>query len=185
MLVIEGPDGSGKTTLANKLCTDLGLEYRRPPQSVLSSTQGPMSDELITWWQDEIEMPPEYRMNGCYDRTFCISEVIYRPAQQKLSRCSAEGMVKLTQRFSRVVNGIVFCLPTLGQMLRNIHLDGRDSLAGVSDTGLEIIWWMYHAQYALWLEAMGGSDVWRYDYQSDTYDVLRSEIDLITSRVVR
>lgn len=162
MIIIEGPDGSGKTTLAKAICEHFDLEYRRPPTSLLSSTEGP-SKELPEWWRAELIRPMGERDRGVYDRCFFISEPIYQIAQ--VNRDLLIGGAELSRGiFDLWAEGpmMVFCMPPLDVQISTVIQDGRDSLKNLENKHLEKIDFLYWAFWAVWLEAH--NEVVHYDY---------------------
>lgn len=110
MIIVEGPDNSGKTTLAKKLCDRFDLVYTRPPSDLLSSTEGP-GEGLLEWWENELRRPREHRKKLVYDRTFFISDPIYRsavpiPGRELPASRMAEGLAAIIDYYH-----VIFCLP--------------------------------------------------------------------------
>jgi hypothetical protein len=154
MLICEGPDGAGKTTLAKYLAEQLGMEYRRPPEELLSSTAGP-SPGLVDWWFDQLRLPSGKRNAGVYDRCFFISEPIYQMAQvQRELMITGHTLWRGIHDLWSVNARIVFCLPPEAVQYSNVIQDGRASLLGLNNRHLEKISFMYHAFYAMWENAL-------------------------------
>ncbi|MGH3834120.1 MAG: hypothetical protein ACRDSF_00230 [Pseudonocardiaceae bacterium] len=113
MLVVEGPDGSGKTTLVKQLSEMYKLiPVKRDMESEVSAYQW-MIDELQTW---QINSPIKI-----YDRFPLIGERIHGPIlrqQMELAFYDREAMKLLLMRV--VLDGlIIYCRPTLGHILAN------------------------------------------------------------------
>src|SRR5215472_10794451 len=82
MLIVEGPDGGGKTTLAHAIADAYDLTYMRPPPELLSSSLGPgPGSGLHEWWVEQMRLPEKEHTRNVYDRCFFISEAIYQMAQ--------------------------------------------------------------------------------------------------------
>jgi len=159
MIVVEGPDGSGKTTLAKWIAENCGLEYRRAP--TLSSETGP-DDKAVFWFEDQLV--GKTAEGGVYDRVFIISEPIYQLASpgRPLMR-NERYMTAHLQRFLNTCKLLIFCLPPWETARDNMDADGRLTLQGVDREMFRKIHWMYSCQADLYKEAMFET-VTIYDY---------------------
>lgn len=144
MVIVEGPDGTGKTKLCEGLCEAYALKYTRYAQ--LSSTSGPDGPAIADWWDLQIA---EQRPDRVYDRCFFISEIIYQLATpgRKLI-VPAERMIDGITRLHTFDPLIIFCDIPWEAAIANIGQ--RDRLAGVDDPQLEKIHWAYRSFYAMW-----------------------------------
>lgn len=186
MIILEGPDGSGKTSLAAKLQTDLGL-YLIP--KVVSSSAQAIGD-VNGWVKKSLD-----RGFGpyLYDRHALISEPIYGPAWKGQIREGFQQFEWLATAYAEldhIAPVVICCLPPVEEVLRNIRKDpdnaalyGRvksESLASepaASDrhisrvpSGVGQIYWQYYARCAReqgWV---------RYDYTKDDYSTIRGFI---------
>lgn len=170
MIVLEGPDGSGKTSLAELMQEELGLEYRRPPKEVLSSSQGPTGEPrgLIEWWLEELDKcqtQHNYAKIGVYDRTTFISDPIYRLAMGGMPQGTIKEMMGGVYYLANYAYVKVFCLPDFETTLLNVKREGRDKLA-LPDDKLYVIWWAYHWVYQMMSEADFEGTI-KYDYTDD------------------
>lgn len=104
MLILEGPDNSGKTMLAKKLCERHNLEYCRPP--TLSSVDG-ANRGVADWWDEQLENPKL----AVYDRTFYISDTIYRSFHPQ--DVPIRGEERMCQALDAImeVGMVIFCAP--------------------------------------------------------------------------
>jgi hypothetical protein len=167
VLIIEGPDGSGKTTLAKRVVDVLGMEYRRYPG--LSPEAGPDGVGIVEWWDEQIQLNDQ---EACYDRCFYISELLYQPVtpgRQLLTTPTkiAEGIAELWTLEPQ----IVFCLPEW--ILTKGPIQARPQLKGVTEEGLEKVHWGYHGLYAMWKNSLF-EEVRMWDYTKDNLDDLVS-----------
>ncbi|TXH19129.1 MAG: hypothetical protein E6R03_01065 [Hyphomicrobiaceae bacterium] len=105
-IIIEGPDNSGKSTLAKKLSDLLRLP--------LYVGKGPVKSPLDFYarWMEFVSQE-----DGVYDRHFCISELIY---QQFFDRGGKMHDDALVQSFYRDHNPIIIYARPL-----NASLDGH------------------------------------------------------------
>ena len=169
MVICEGPDGSGKTTLAKRLADEFSLEYRRPPESLLSSTTGP-SEGLHDWWRAQLRGSIKSRKLGVYDRCFWLSEPIY-------AALTGRGMMVDGKTIAQGIHDlwaenpmIVFCMTDYAGMLENVYAAGRPRLADISgdERKLRAIADLYWASYGCWYEML--EYVVHWDYNEHEYN---------------
>jgi len=175
-IIVEGPDGSGKTHLAQQLAATFDLEYRRPPAEALSSTTGP-ADWLPEWWNGQLALNPTALATGVYDRCFYISDPIYQLAQvDRDLLLDGPALRRGISHLWTIEPYLIFCLPPFNVQLANVHQMDRDKLEGVSDKALEKINNAYWAAAEMWWQALGG-DVMTYDYtKENAWELLRSNL---------
>lgn len=162
-VILEGPDNSGKTTLAGRLVRDLELGYMRPPS--LSSTEG-VNDHVFTWWEQELTLH-EHR-TAVYDRCTYISDPIYRlvsghtPLRPAWEMMRGIGQVK-QQAY------LVFCLPDwqfVKPMLEREIAEGG-GLKHLDIAHAEIVHWAYFTAYRLWSLIMPERvSVWNFEAET-------------------
>ena len=87
MIVLEGCDGSGKTTLAKILSRDLGLPIAE--RAVTSENGPPSKSELIKWTYKELADPTP----KIYDRFPIYSDPIYARITKR-EQAIGSGMIK-------------------------------------------------------------------------------------------
>ena len=168
MLIVEGPDGTGKTTLAQLIAEELGMEYRRAPS--LSSTTG-ADQGVFEWWRSQLR---ENNPNVVYDRCFFVSEVLYQMAthERELLVTDTEamrtGLADLWLKDARWI----FCNPPW-DVARGIIYSARDQLKGVTDLDLHKLHWAYDIWSMLMTLAYPDMAVRRYDFtHQSTNDLL-------------
>jgi deoxyadenosine/deoxycytidine kinase len=164
-IIIEGPDGAGKTTLATRVAEHYGLEYRRPPEELLSSSAGP-GHGLVEWWDDQLAQAPSDLARLVYDRCFYISDPIYQQSQPE--RDLLTSPTSIAHGIMRLWNAepyLIFCLTDFGQILSNVRMAGRQHLDITAEV-LSKVWNQYHAYYAMWQMALYDNVV-KYDYQEE------------------
>jgi len=122
-LIVEGPDGGGKSTLIEKLGMD---------RMHLKSLRGGVGGTTQAGWAGADDAPVAYARklfeapdNTAFDR-FYLSETLYGPMLRDGSSITDEEVV-LVRRVERAL-GIqtVICLPSYVTMLKNVMLDGRE-----------------------------------------------------------
>jgi hypothetical protein len=160
-VIVEGPDNSGKTTLATQLALDLDLEYRRPP--TLSSTSG-VNDHVFQWWESQLHN--HEHDSAVYDRCTYISDPIYRlvsgfePIRYEMDMMRGVAQVR-EQAF------IVFCLPpwqTVKPMLEAEAAEGG-GLKYLDMDHARVVHWAYFIEHRRWsfMLPAGRVAVWNYD----------------------
>jgi len=176
--IIEGPDGGGKTHLAHNLEEHYGLEYRRPPAELLTSTHGP-NDGLAEWWDDQLALKSTDLAHTVYDRCFYISDPIYQqavPSRELMipPEHLAQGIMKLWN----IEPMMIFCLPPWEVQLRNVMASDRDRLLGVPVEQLLKVNNAYWACYATWAQSLF-ENVVKYDYtEEDAWDRLVDHLEV-------
>jgi hypothetical protein len=165
VIIVEGPDGSGKTTLAHWLEDAYGLEYRRPP--TLDSAKG-ANREVYEWWHKQFKTE-----GGIYDRCFFISELIYAlatPNRQPLATDAEmhDGILSLTHSCDL----LIFCLPPWHVQEQNLDDIGRLSLHGVDREALKKISWAYESFFVMYQKILF-ERVTVFDYTDMTHDHIR------------
>lgn len=173
MIVVEGPDGAGKSTLIERLKLDLGLPVAdrsmtgdlRPLKAM-----GEWIEECVNaGFQDKI-----------YDRFALISGPLYAPIMDDKYQLnlynSAQWMFDMHWRFYRRCKPvIIYCLPPIAEVRDNVRR-GDDNEA-VKDK-IERIYQAYVVRAAL---DHGYPDSYLFDYTRDNqhgnYNVLRYGIE--------
>jgi len=167
MLILEGPDGGGKTTLAHRLADRYDLEYRRPPEALLSSTQGP-SNGLHEWWREQMRRPAGERAVGVYDRCFWVSEPIYTAVGNRKPLIDNQLLWRGISDLWAEGPLMIFCMTDEAAMLENTYAAGRPRLASIADDEQKLrnISFLYWAFYGMWLQASNHVIQWDYNYHA-------------------
>jgi GTPase SAR1 family protein len=116
VLIVEGPDGSGKTTLVNRLCEELGVEVR---SRASTSDDGPI-DDLWAWVVRDMGTNTN---SGIYDRHPLVSEMIYGSILRGEVRLGDEDphqLVQILEFFYGMKPLIIYCLPKLKTVRVNV-----------------------------------------------------------------
>lgn len=171
MIIVEGPDGSGKTRLCKELGEEFSLTYMR--YQGLSSVSGPDGPGIVEWWDEQIAAQNTHFI---YDRCFYVSEVIYQlatPGRPLMvdSATIRDGIARLWT-FEPLW---IFCTVPWENAIANIGQ--RNRLAGVDDHQLEKIHWAYPAVMTMWQNSQHESVI-QYDYTNG-----ESEKDHVFTRV--
>lgn len=156
MLIFEGPDGAGKTTLIQQFTENFDLEVA--PRVVSKEAQA-MTD-LQVWVDRNLDMGFQYKI---FDRHRLISESIYGPV---LRHHQSTGFNDLTwmgpriRRFYDIKPIIIYCLPPLQVVINNIKNDGDNA---VVQEHIEAIYTAYVAKAAMdHAHYRGSVHVWDY-----------------------
>jgi hypothetical protein len=161
MLIVEGPDGGGKSRLIQRLSED--LKYPVAPRVVSKDTQ--MMVDLVDWVEKNLK-------NGLqpviYDRHRLISEPIYGPVLRQNMQPGFDDMTWLyakQQEIRALEPFVIFCLPPFERVQSNVESDEDNK---VVREAIRTIYWLYFHQASTWKNY---SSVWDYtaDIASDGY----------------
>ena len=100
ILIIEGPDGSGKTTLANKIS-------QQTSWPIIHRTQPKSDDEKKTMMDSYLEVISSGR-NCIFDRSW-YSEMVYGPIMRDTSVISYAQMFTLERKLSKRGAMLIHC----------------------------------------------------------------------------
>jgi hypothetical protein len=180
-MIVEGPDGAGKTYLAGQLAQHYGLEYCRPPKEALSSTHGPLGPILYEWWDEQLALPQSELATKIYDRCFYISDPIYQLAvPQRHLILEPFEMVRGISRLWNIEPFLIFCLPPWDIQLSNVMAHERERLLGVPVETLLKVNNAYWSCYGMWTQALYDNVV-KYDYtEEDAWLKLVDHLDAVT-----
>lgn len=156
MLVLEGPDGGGKTTLLNKL----ERKYPYIPQAPRFSTSvdGPVDNLGLRVMQDMLSW--DSRDLHVYDRHPFISELIYGPIVRGEVKGGIDGQefMGMRSKFMRQ-SLVILCLPQFDTVVKNIRDNSDDQMSGVVFNIKAI-----YDKYQTILREWPGELIW-YDYE--------------------
>jgi len=165
MLIVEGPDGAGKTTLALRLSED--LQWPVATRVVGADTQivGGRT-ELKSWVEENLAQGFQQTI---FDRHRLISEPIYGPLFRGELQDGFDDDLWFAGAWNLLLAirpVVVFCLPPLDQVMRNLRDDEENVV--VRDKA-PIVYWQYWTLYCrMGVRAM------RYDYTNfrNTYSAI-------------
>jgi hypothetical protein len=164
ILIIEGPDGAGKTNLVKRLSTDLRIPIHErsanSDSSATLNTEVSRGANLAAWaYKDVITMPDQ--PFSIYDRHCLISEFVYGPITRgHLDPNMLSTTVHFLIRTMAEKCFVVFCHPTNEEITKNIQLDPV-SQSVVGTNGLNIAY-AYDALKMFW----PGQNMY-YNYEDD------------------
>lgn len=156
MIIVEGPDGAGKTTLINSIrqeYPDLELAPR-----VVSKDAESMVD-LQQWVEENLRQGFQYKL---FDRHRLISEFIYGPILRKHSAPGFTDMGWVSEslyKFYKIEPLIIYCLPPLEVIKFNLKGDDSNS----------VVWDHIEGMYTAYLHRASldfvlGANVIEYNY---------------------
>lgn len=144
-ILIEGPDGAGKTTLLQELHGHFPTMEQHP--RFCTSVGGPISDLAEAVFTDVKSRPTHF----IYDRHPVVSEYVYNTSIPG----RAIRPAFLTDAMGRVRNRVahhslmIWCLPPLREVVRNVTRDEGDQMAGVTEN-IEEIYRQYQMHRLFW-----------------------------------
>lgn len=156
MIIVEGPDGSGKTTLVKRLAEELG--YPVAPRVVGTDTNPVVGVDLNRWVEGNLKQGFHKTI---YDRHRLISDPIYsslirqRPGMTSQSIALAEGIPLGTELYERACDQmrfkaihplVIVCLPPLADYLDNLAEDPANTQLYLRGTDLKLarqVWAAY------------------------------------------
>lgn len=161
MIIVEGPDGAGKTTLIKALLERWPFLQLAP--RVVSKDAEAMVD-LPAWVENNLDHWGEKPM--LFDRHRLISETIYGPVLRGSAEQGFDNVVQMMlwmRAFYLCQPIIIYCLPPLEVVKTNIWDDPDNA---VVEGKMEAIYQMYCTRAAIDEEATPAR-VFIYDYTSD------------------
>lgn len=110
MVIIEGVDNSGKTTLAKKLSSYFDAPLVHSPGIRLTP------EAMIHWAERTFNIPGKI----FYDRHPCISEEVYGPVLRYKNAFNTEAGKKVTKLFYDMKPLVVYCRPPNSIIKKNM-----------------------------------------------------------------
>lgn len=158
MIIVEGPDGAGKSTLIAKL-NHLRLQVK--------SLRGGLGGTTRAGWalQGEPAVRAYIRKvheglgkEAAYDR-FHLSEHVYGPILRHHQELPDAEMHMLNNYLRHAQIPVILCLPTFATTMKNVRIEGRDRPTWQTDAFLL-------QSYRVW-ETMQPWATIVYDYEKD------------------
>lgn len=169
MLIVEGPDGAGKTTLIQRLSDELGWPVS---EKVVDSQTNAMVD-LEAWVDENLRRGFQRTI---FDRHRLISEPIYGPILRGRPRGAFSDLVWLQKRqwLLRAVNPIlVWCLPPFEVVRNNIVEDPDNERVAPH---IEEIYWLYFHAATQWRANRSVFYDYTFDSATVTVDLIREQL---------
>lgn len=156
MIIVEGPDGAGKTTLINRLS-----EYLKLPISPrVVSKQAEAMVDMKQWVDNNLAAG---KQNMLFDRHRLISDPIYSTVLRRHNSPGFEDIHWMMPRVNalyRMKPAIVYCLPPLEVVMANVKDDPDNVVVAAT---IEQVYGAYVAKAAMDLALAPGS-VWIWDF---------------------
>lgn len=181
MIIVEGPDGAGKTTLVNYI--EQKLNIKRQPRTVSGETE-----ILIPLGQHvEEALALGYGMR-LYDRFALISSPMYIPVHNdplvirtfRGEMLDRYWLMKQYEKFKAVDPFIILCLPPMEVVLNNVRNDANNRVVAEY---METVYLNYHNWYCA--NQVINPSIFLWDYTDPNYEMLDLELLLIERRVKR
>jgi hypothetical protein len=148
IVILEGPDGAGKTTLARELCASYDLEYHHegPP---------PLDVDPLLFYGKLLQDARTAGRRVVFDR-MALGERVYGPIYRKKDRLGELGWRVFVRLIRAAGARQILCLPSY-EVCRASWASGREELLKTEDAFAR----SYHAYVSLAARGIGG---FRYDY---------------------
>lgn len=162
MIVVEGPDGAGKTTLIETISRDLDIPVA---PRVVSKDAEAMVD-LKLWVEENVRQGFQRRI---YDRHRLISEPIYGPALREKPEPGFDDPDWFhlhLQHFYDNEPMVIYCLPPFSEVWRNVTSDNDNRVVQARHIirGIYGAYWnKAHTDQVLYKNA------WIYDYTDESF----------------
>ena len=177
MIIVEGPDGAGKTTLINHLVENTGLSVA---PRVVSKDAEAMVD-LKQW--TEMNLAGGFQMK-IFDRHRLISEPIYGPVLRSQPEPGFSEVLwfyeMIGQLYGEVRPMVIYCLPPWSVVWENIIKTEDNKRFHGNPQGSHQIYQAYFnkaiTDHVLYPNA------WMYDYSDDAAPEV---LDIITAAVLK
>lgn len=163
ILIIEGPDGVGKSTLARLLADTYNLQYHH---------EGPLPPGVnaLDYYGGVLQRARRHRHDTAQgtvlDRLF-LGETVYGPLLRKGSRLDPAGVILMQRLVSAAGAMQILCLPPYEVCLRNWQSDRPELISRDSED-------VFRASYIGFAEQVAGQYL---------FDYTRSNLDDLLSRV--
>ena len=171
MIIVEGPDGSGKTTLVERLLSNPDLKLVKGDRAC-TSDNGAIED-LAQWVDDQLDHESKHKV--LYDRFPLFSDFAYGPLIRGSVSEKFEDFMWVHSRMNHLMNRhrpfMIFCLPPkqiVEENVRSNHEGKTEHLRGVLRSS-KAIYDLYVYQAAM---SPFTAQTWVWDYRDGDYSSL-------------
>lgn len=159
MIIVEGPDGCGKTLLAKQLSrmTSFPIAPR-----VVSEDAEAMVD-LVKWTNDNLKAGWQ---SVIFDRHRLISEPIYGPILRGELETGFDNFAQMNywlDLFYRIDPIIIYCLPPMKTMRGNVMGNPANRIYHDHPQRVNLVWGAYFNK-AITEQTLRSSNTYMYDY---------------------
>lgn len=166
MIVVEGPDGAGKTTLVERLCEEFGLVVGERGTSnrdelykvTFPDTMRALAEAVISPDMDEDKMSKSQRPI-VWDRLF-FSDFVYAPIQNRPVAFGPECKMFVLNMLEALKAPIIYCRPPQEVILSNVEDEDKHQMEGVRENVDKMI----HTYDQLLRHSKGHLNLIEYDY---------------------
>lgn len=129
MIIVEGPDGAGKTTLARAIAQHYNLRIEQKDKEDRSESHGPpqRSARERTWEALGIAVSGNHPV-VIHDRLF-VSELIYGPIVRAATKFSSQEAIWAERVFAALGAPFIHCRPPKDVVLENIKGEAESQYA--------------------------------------------------------
>lgn len=171
MIVVEGPDGAGKSTLIREIQSEFPITLA---PRVVSKDAEAMVD-LVKWVEED---NAKLGQGVVYDRHRLISEPIYGAilrAQAEPGFDDIDWLERMMRQFYSKKPTLIYCLPPREVVKNNVFADRDNSVVrGDSGSVIERIYNLYVARAAV---DVGCRRAYIYDYTSTPLKLIMGTIN--------
>jgi hypothetical protein len=162
-IIIEGPDGAGKTTLVAHLSHVLGL----PVHERASSSKGGPRPDLYEWTMQDMTKHHTANHDGevfIYDRYPLISEPVYglHVRHEVMPPFDEEPFLSEVRESLYISSVVVWCLPSLDTVCQNVFANAKSQMPGVT-LNINKVHQAYMTAYFRWRGPKRQYDYTRHD----------------------
>lgn len=139
MIIVEGPDGAGKTTLIAELVAETGLKVA--PRVVSKDTEA--LTDLVKWTEENTRAGFQATI---FDRHRLISEPIYGPVLRRELNpefSDPEWFYHQLHQLYRCNPFIIYCLPPLSIVMDNVLSSEDNQIFHGNPRSVQAIWGAY------------------------------------------
>lgn len=156
MIIVEGPDGAGKTTLVKHLAKELNGEAVISHGDIPKDPLQKMANAFVEYYK-WIENPEEYPLK-IYDRLLFSESVYGRVLRgRKYSPGFARSFRFMAEHVAKLGIPVVFCLPDIHEVKANVQDETSPQMGGVKEN-IDSIYEAYEEEFFEYSCSRGFSD---------------------------